>query len=201
MPTFFNGIIYCMARKKGYSEKHIIEASIDLIAKFGKEKFSVRNVAYHLNASTQPIYSYFNNSDQLYHMVMLEIEKRLLNNINRPYSEYVFRNVGIGFILFAKDNPNLFDAFFSDLQMNKTFVEKFLTKLRDIVDTDGRFNEISASGKDTLLETMWTFSYGYAFLIIKGIANDTSEEAIKSMVAETGMAVISYLLHKEGIKT
>lgn len=189
-----------MARKKDYSEKRIIDASIDLVAKYGKESFSVRNVANHLHSSTQPIYSFFKDSNQLYQKVLLEIETRLLRQINYPYSEYVFRNVGFGFTLFAKENPNLFDAFFSDLQMNKSFVEKFLKKLREIVDTDERFNAVSEKGKDTLLETMWTFSYGYAFLIIKDINKDISDDTIKKMIAETGLAIISYTFQKEGIK-
>lgn len=188
-----------MARKKDHSEKKIIEACIDLIAKYGKESFSVRNVANHISSSTQPIYSYFKDSNQLYQKTLAEIESRLLNQINFPYTEYPFRNMGYGFTLFAKENPNLFDAYFSDLDMNKRFITKFLKKLRQIMGTDSRFVKMSEKGKDNLLETMWTFCYGYAFLIIKGLTKDTSDETVKEMVLETGTAIISYTFKKEGV--
>lgn len=188
-----------MARKKDHSEKGIIEASVDLIAKYGKDSFSVRNVANHLNSSTQPIYSYFKDSDQLYNKTLLEIEHRLLEQIGHPYTEFPFRNMGYGFTLFAKENPNLFDAYFSDLEMNKKFVKKFLKKLRQIMGADPRFEKMSEKGKDGLLDTMWTFCYGYAFLIIKGVAKESSDEAVKEMVLETGNAIISYRFRKEGI--
>ncbi len=185
-----------MARNKDHSEKGITEATVDLIAKYGKDSFSVRNVANHLNCSTQPIYSYFKDSNQLYHKALLEIEHRLINQINYPYTDLPFRNMGFGFTLFAKENPNLFDAYFSDLEMNKQFLNKFLSKLRQILSKDSRFNKLGEKGKDKLLETMWTFCYGYAFLIIKGVAKDTSDEAIKEMVLETGTAIISYTTKK-----
>lgn len=187
-----------MSRKKDHSERGIVEASVDLIAKYSKDSFSVRNVANHLNSSTQPIYSYFKDSNQLYHKTLLEIEDRLIHQINYPYTEYPFRNMGFGFTLFAKENPNLFDAYFSDLEMNKKFVDKFLKKLRQIMSSDTRFVKMSEKGKDALLETMWTFCYGYAFLIIKGVAKDISDKAIKEMVLETGTAIISYTFQKEG---
>ncbi|MEX1192292.1 MAG: TetR/AcrR family transcriptional regulator [Brumimicrobium sp.] len=188
-----------MARKKDHSEKGIIDASVDLIAKYNKDSFSVRNVANHLNSSTQPIYSYFKDSNELYHKTLLEIEGRLINQINYPYTEFPFRNMGFGFTLFAKENPNLFDAYFNDLEMNKKFVDKFLKKLRKIMSADVRFVKMSEKGKDTLLETMWTFCYGYAFLIIKGVAKDILDEDIKEMVLETGTAIISHTFKKEGV--
>ena len=186
-----------MPRKKNHSKKEIIASALDLIEKYGKDSFSVRNVASHMHISTQPIYSNFKNSDQLYGMVLLEIEKKLLQQIAHPYTNFPFRNMGYGFVLYAKKFPNLFDAFFSDIDMNKKFIQKFLRKLREIVDTDPRFSAMSEEGKDSLLNTMWTFSYGYAFLVIKGLVPKNSEASIMEMILETGTAVILHHLKKE----
>lgn len=159
----------------------------------------MRNVANHMHTSTQPLYSNFKDSSELYTVALLEIEKRLLQQIAHPYSEFPFRNMGYGFVLFARENPNLFDAFFYDIEMNKRFIKKFLERLREIVDTDPRFTKLSAAGKSSLLNTMWTFSYGYAFLIIKGLAPEKTEEAIKQLILDTGTAVIIHHLKKEGL--
>lgn len=85
-----------MARKKDHSEKGIIDATVDLIAKYGKDSFSVRNVANHLNSSTQPIYSYFKDSNQLYQKTLIEIEHRLLNQINHPFLSVIW-DLGLRF--------------------------------------------------------------------------------------------------------
>ncbi|MCB0641526.1 MAG: TetR/AcrR family transcriptional regulator [Phaeodactylibacter sp.] len=179
-------------KKSTHSREGILQATLELIARQGKEQYSVRNVARQLGASTQPIYSYFKDSTELYKSALLAIEQRLLAQIVHPYTEYPFRNMGYGFTLFAKENPRLFEAFFSDIEMNRRFINKFLVKLRAILDTDPRFREMSSPKKDSLLNTMWTFSYGYAFLIIRGLVPDDSDEAIKAMVLETGTAVIQY---------
>ncbi len=188
-----------MPRKKNYAKPEILASALDLVDKYGKDSFSVRNIANHMDISTQPIYSNFKNSDQLYAMILLEIEKRLLQQIAHPYTDFPFRNMGYGFVLYAKEYPNLFDAFFSDIDMNRKFVKKFLKRLREIVDTDARFSAMSAKGKDSLLDTMWTFSYGYAFLIIKGLVKKKSNESIMEKILETGTAVIVYHLKKEKI--
>lgn len=187
-----------MSRKKS-SEESIITSTLDLIDKCGKESFSVRNVANHMNISTQPIYSNFENSNQLYSATLAKIEKQLLKKISYPYSEFPFRNMGYGFVLYAKECPNLFDAFFSDIDMNKRFIKIFLKKLRDILDTDQRFYKMSDEGKDSLLTTMWTFSYGYASLIIKGLVDDSSDDSIMKMILDTGTAVIMHRLRIEKI--
>lgn len=186
-----------MARKQSHNKETIIQTAVDLVGKYGKESFSVRNVAKHMNASTQPIYSYFKDTEELYSEVLMEIERLLLKQINIPYSEFVFRNMGFGFTLFAKENPNLFEAFFSEKERNKKFIHVFLQKLRDALDNDHRFHQVSPQGKDQLLEKMWTFSFGYANLIIRGLVEDTSDEVIKQMILDTGTAIIKETFVKE----
>lgn len=188
-----------MARKKSHNKEAILQTAVDLIDKYGKASFSVRNVAKHLNASTQPIYSYFSDTQDLYEQVLQEIERLLLQQINHPYSAFVFRNMGYGFTLFAKEHPNLFEAFFNEKERNQRFIHLFLKKLRDALDQDERFHHMSSQGKDLLLEKMWTFCFGYASLIIRGLVPDSSDEQIKQMVLDMGTAVIKDAMAKEGL--
>lgn len=188
-----------MARKATYSRDRIIKAAVEVIEKYGKESYSVRNVANHLDSSTQPIYSFFSDSRELYRETLLEIKKQLLAHTTIEYSEYVFRNMGFGFTLFARDYPNLFRAFFDDSDVNIQFVKEFLIDLRAALDTDERFDRLSSVGKDLLLEKMWTFSFGYANLIINGLVQDTSDEAVKKMILDVGTAVIKDALQRENL--
>lgn len=186
-----------MPRKTIYDRNAIINAAIELIERNGHEEFSVRNVADILGASTQPIYSSFSDSRELYKEVLLEIQERLLAQTRHPYSEYVFRNMGFGFVLFAKHNPNLFIAFFDDEEVNREFIDLFLSNLLQAMDEDQRFDSLSAASKSLLLEKMWTFSYGYAMLIIQGLVKNPTDENIKNMILNTGSAVIRDTLQKE----
>lgn len=188
-----------MVRKATYNRTSIINAAVEVIEKYGKESYSVRNIANHMDASTQPIYSFFSDSQELYRDTLLEIKKRLLAHTKIQYSDHAFRNMGFGFTLFARDYANLFRAFFDDSDFNTQFVKEFLDDLRAALDTDERFDQLSSRGKDLLLEKMWTFSFGYANLIINGLVKDTSDEAIKTMILDTGTAVIKDALQKENL--
>ncbi len=188
-----------MSRKQESTKESVLAGALDLIEKHGMASFSVRNVAKHLQISTQPIYSYFGGSSDLYNAVLAEIERQLLAQIEYPYSEFVFRNMGYGFVLFAKEHPNLFSTFFHPNEVNEKFIKVFLEKLRVALDLDERFIQISSKGKDGLMEKMWTFSYGYAFLIVRGLVPNDSEKAIKDMILEVGTAVIVGTMKEEGL--
>lgn len=188
-----------MPRKATYNKTVIINAAVELIEKYGKERYSVRNVADHLESSTQPIYSFFSDSQELYRETLLEIKKRLLAHTKIQYSDYVFRNMGFGFTLFARDYPKLFRAFFESSDFNTQFVKEFLSDLRRALDSDERFVNVSSKGKDLLLEKMWTFSFGYANLIINGLVEEISDDSIKEMILDVGTAIIRDTLQKEDL--
>lgn len=187
-----------MPRKTVFQKADVVNAAVTLIETAGFKSFSVRNVARQLKASTQPIYSHFADSSALYEAVLTEIKRRFLEHISHPYTDILFRNMGFGFTYFARDYPNLFLAFFQDESQNKTFVAAFLNDLRTALDDDQRFSSMSAHGKDRLLEKMWTFTFGYSNLIIKGLVEDTSNEAIENMIVEVGTAVIKDAMAQEG---
>lgn len=188
-----------MARKQTNSKESIIAGAVDLIDKYGTERFSVRNVAKHLQISTQPIYSYFKNSSDLYEGVLGEIEARMFEKIDASDSNFVFRNMGFGFMLFAIEKPNLFSTFFSPGDTNKLYVQGFKDKLREAMNMDERFIEISVLGKDDLLNKMWTFSYGYAFLIIGGFITEATVEDIKDLIVDVGTIMIQARLKTENL--
>jgi len=111
-----------MPRKQKNTRDSIIAASLEMIEKDGYDSFSVRNVASHMEISTQPLYSHFKDSTELYQAVLAAIEDRIIRQSEYPYTEHIFRNMGFGFVLFAKHHPNLFNAFFATNEVNEPFI-------------------------------------------------------------------------------
>jgi AcrR family transcriptional regulator len=179
-----------MSRKQENTKESIIAASLDLIEKDGYDSFSMRNVANHMKISTQPLYSYFKDSTSLYKAVLAETENRIVKHTNYPYTEHAFRNMGFGFVLFAKHHPNLFNAFFATKEVNEPFQDEFLQKLRYSLDNDKRFDSLNSVNKTRLIQKMWIFTFGYSKLITKGLIVETTDESIKEMILETGTSII-----------
>lgn len=180
-----------------YTQETIVDAAIRLIQNRGIEAFSVRNVAKTMKASTQPIYSCFENSNDLLEAVLISIKKRIIAYTKKSYTDKTFRNIGLGFMYFARDYPKLYSAFFLQNKQYHLFIDQFLASLRTAMDEDIRFLKMSAVGKDLLLEKMWIFTYGYASLIIQGLVTDTSNETIEKMVVEVGLAVIKDTMERD----
>ena len=173
-----------------YNKETIIKAAVQLIADKGLDHFSARNLSKVMKCSVQPIYSNFSDISELLDAVLEEIKKKILDYTKYPHAEFVFRSMGLGFTFFARDYPNLFTAFFHSNQQNQKFIADFLGNLRRDLDKDHRFDTLSGEAKDSLLEVMWIFTYGYANLIVKGIIKETSDEAISKMVIEVGQVMI-----------
>ncbi|WNJ18431.1 TetR/AcrR family transcriptional regulator [Pontibacter sp. G13] len=188
-----------MAVKTKYDRASIIQAAVKLVEEQGHAKYSVRNVAQALNSSTQPIYSHFQDSHEVYEEVLAEIKRRLVAHTRIEYTEFIFRNIGFGFTIFARDYPNLFTAFFDDSGANREFVKEFLSDMRDALDLDERFHLVPAVEKDKLLNKMWTLSYGYTHLIIRGMVDDVSDEALQEFLLDAGTAIIKDTLTKAGL--
>ena len=179
-----------------YSKQDIINAAIQLIDEKGLEHFSVRNVAGVLKSSIQPIYSNFSDVSALLDAVLLQIKENLLAYTKMEHADQVFRNMGVGFALFARDFPNQFTAFYHKNEQHQKFIQQFLKDLREDLELDDRFAKVSSADKDKLLETMWIFTYGYANLIVKGIITETSNQNIADMVIGVGTIVIKDTLNK-----
>ncbi len=177
-----------------FSKTDIINAALELIQEKGGNHFSVRNVAQILQSSPQPIYSNFKDVDELFDATLAEIKRRLIAYMQIAYTDKVFRNMGLGFTFFARDFPRLFSIFLEEGEQNQIFIDAFLKDLRTDLDLDQRFDSLSGEEKDTLLERMWIFTYGYANLIVKGIIKEISNNEIEKMVVEVGTIMIKNAL-------
>ncbi len=95
--------------KKRISKELILGKSIKFIQIYGVDKLSARTLAKFMNCSTQPIYSYFENFDEVINKSLdltynFMQEKYLTNN----YSDEIFLNIGLGYIDFVIKEKTLF---------------------------------------------------------------------------------------------
>jgi len=99
-----------MGRKKVLSKEEIVEASMDLIQTKGYEFVSIRNIARALECSPQPIYSQFESIKAVDQVLSQAIyDKMLKDYMLKENGEDPFLQLGLGYIMFAKEQPRLFE--------------------------------------------------------------------------------------------
>lgn len=95
--------------KQKITKEMVVEAAFELARSEGMEHITVKNIAYKLNCSVQPIYSYCQSMDGL----RQDIIKRSKEFIREYLSSYVnkndfFRSTGYAYVQLAKEEPNIF---------------------------------------------------------------------------------------------
>lgn len=105
-----------MARKTQIFKDTIIDAAVELVKNQGPEALNARSLATKLECSTQPIFSNFKTMEDVFSAVVdrtLEIYNSFVKEIvDRKKYITPYKAQGMGYILFAMQQPNLFQLLF-----------------------------------------------------------------------------------------
>ena len=101
-----------MIQPSVYSREKVVEAAFQLIREQGWPAASVRAIARRLGSSTMPIYSHAKSIDELEKDLRMKARVLLKEYQHRPYTEFALLNLAFGYIVFARDEKNLFRFLF-----------------------------------------------------------------------------------------
>ena len=174
----------------------ILDSAFDIVRKEGIEVVSNRKIAENLNTSIRPIYYQFKNSNELnnelYRKMKRYFYRFVLNNINDEMPKY--KQVGINYIKFAKEENNIFKALFMTdnpvILEDKSFsITKDYPELKEIESYIKISTKLSDKEVKTFHVKMWLFTHGIATLL----ASKTlflSDEQIKSLFSQEFQALM-----------
>ena len=182
-----------MSKEVRITKDMILEAAFDIAREKGLKEVSNRSIAKRLECSIRPIYYQFNNSDELKKELYNKIEKYFYKHImdnmidNIPY----YRQVGINYIKFAREEKNFFKILF----MSKSDYppEGFVSKSEDDFKEISKLIKMSTKLNDVDIKSfhikMWMFTHGIATLL----ATDTillTEEQISNLLSSQFQALM-----------
>lgn len=162
-----------MPTKIRISKDMILDAAFEIVRQEGMEKLSNRELANRLKCSIRPIYYQFENVEEMQKELYMKIEKYfykfLLDNMVKEIPKY--KQVGINYIKFAKQEKKLFQILFmSDTGLTP---DAFVSKNGDDYEEIAKLIKTSTNLKDNDIKDfhtkMWIFCHGIATLV----ANDT----------------------------
>jgi len=179
-----------------FAEKDIVQAALQVIREEGLANMSARKVAERLGSSTAPVYHVFKSMDALAEAVFKELKAMALQYMSVAYTDRHFLNIGMGFAIFAREEPGLFRAFHLENKSHRRFVDELFAELRESMLHDPRFSHMPAEDRSALLAKMWTFTLGLSMQICcEGVA-DASDEWIRDTLIETGTIIITDALRR-----
>lgn len=189
-----------MPPKPKFTKEEVIAAALELVSEKGMEALTSRDLGARLGSSARPIFTVFSSMEE----VQAEVKKAAIKRFE-SYAEKavhytpVFKQVGMQMILFAKEEPKLYQlGFMSDNNHGESFDDIF-DRLGDVayqcVDVIQRDYGLSAQEARKLFEHVWIHTFGIGALCASGMCN-FSEEQIVEMLGHDFMAMM--MLIKSG---
>lgn len=183
-----------MPPKAKFTREQITEAALEIIREKGKDSLTARALGNKLGSSSCPIFTIFKN--------MEEVQQSVIETAKALYKEYVdkglaeipaFRGVGTQYILFAINEPNLFQLLFMTQQTSLSNFEGVLLLidenydkiLASIVNGYG----VESNVAERLYRHLWIYTHGIATLCVTKMCRFTDKE-INDMMTEVFVSLL-----------
>ena len=189
-----------MPPKTKFTKEQITKAALGVVSKKGAQALTAKELGAALGTSTTPIFTVFNSMQEVQDAVMLAAMERFEEYAHKAaHLGPVFKQVGMQMILFAKEEPKLYQLIFmSSISEAQTFDDIYahLGSVADeCLDVLQKDYDLSKDNAKTLFEHVWIHTFGIGALCATGMC-DFSHEQIAEMLTQDFTAMM--MLMKSG---
>ena len=190
-----------MPARRKIQKEDIIQESVSIVAKEGINALNARKIAKKLGCSTQPLFYIYENMDDLKKDVMNEIVKIFdIEVLKSETGQLEYKDIGINYIRFAKEEPELFKIMFNRKINEGAFDFIDLTgSAKTILETISKQTGMSNEDAKQFHLRMWLYVNGIASLA----ANQTVEfndEEIAELLKDQYVSMLLYEVEKGNVK-
>ena len=189
-----------MPPKAKFTKEQITKAALGVVSEKGAQALTAKELGAALGTSTTPIFTVFHSMQEVQDAVMLAAMERFEEYAHKAaHIKPVFKQVGMQMILFAKEEPKLYQLIFmSSISEAQTFDDIYahLGSLADeCLDVLQKDYDLSKDNAKTLFEHVWIHTFGIGALCVTGTC-DFSHEQIAQMLTQDFTAMM--MLMKSG---
>lgn len=159
-----------MPPKQRFSHQDVIDAAYRVVRRQGWKGFSARTIANELNASTRPIYDYFNSMENIEAEVVKKALAYFVEFLNRERTGDKWLDQALGYVIFASEEKHLFRCINDEKHtpLQREFARKHWAELGETLSTDQRFQGMADNPKQIIRTARWMLVHGLAHLVSTG---------------------------------
>ena len=185
-----------MPPKPKFTKEQIIAAALELVSEKGPEALTARELGARLGSSARPIFTAFDSMEQVQEAVRDAALKRFESYAEKAvHYTPVFKQVGMQMILFAMEEPKLYQLVYMTENAGATGFEDIVERLGDVaqlcVDVIRRDYGLSEEDAKALFQHVWIYTFGIGALCATGMCRFSQEE-IMQMLGQDFMAMLFY---------
>jgi len=161
-----------MSPKQKFSKEDVLKTAFTLVREQGIDALNARGIAKMLRSSTQPVFSYYEN--------MADLKADLFAMVNEYHSRYfdkvetdenLFVNIGMAYIDFAIEEPNLFRMMFMSNGFSGTTLSDFFTNCNDgcnehLTNAISKVVDPNLPESNRMFIDIWLYAHGIASMLV-----------------------------------
>ena len=183
-----------MPPRAKFTKDEIVQAALGIVRTEGIQALTARALGERLGSSARPIFTVFQSMEEVQDAVIKVARALYKGYIERGLLDTpAFRGVGTQYILFAIEEPKLFQLLFMaekeqvpDLTEVLMLIDESYDKILASVETS---YGLAGASAERLYHHMWIYSHGIAALCATKMCRFSSEE-IREMMAEVSTSLI-----------
>lgn len=184
-----------MPPKAKFTKEQITKAALEIVRAENFESLTARALGKKLGSSACPIFTVFANMEEVQQAVLKEIREVYKGYVEKGLSETpAFKGVGTQYILFAINEPKLFQILFMSEQAKEPDINNILPIIDESYDkilvsiTNNYALKVNEAEK--LYKHLWIYTHGIASLCATKMCRFTGEE-ISEMLTEVFTGLMS----------
>jgi AcrR family transcriptional regulator len=193
-----------MPPKKKFELAQIVDAAFKIVRREGFSAVSARSIAAELGSSTTPIYWALESMDKVEDALRVKTLELMAEFQAKKFTDNVFINLAVGYVEFARCEPNLFRFLAIERQKplnikeEGVFEEALTNQLGFKPPVKSAIGEIDQKSMDNLTLMSLIFNYGLAVAVSSNMLKFDSEEEIRDLVTRAGGAF--YMQQQSSLK-
>ena len=185
-----------MPPKPQFTRQQIIDAAFDIARIDGLQGLSARELADRLGCSTSPIYTYFQNMQELDDIICELSTKLMLEYQTRKWTDSPLLDMCVGYVMFAKQEGRAFRDMFMEKQRLSSHSQEMIKfaynqLMVKVLSREPLLSDIDRRKKRKLLEILWTYTHGLATQINIGAIDLPNERAVVTHLKQVLPPIVS----------
>ena len=189
-----------MPPKARFTKEQITQAALVVVSQKGVQALTAKELGAALGTSTTPIFTVFSSMQEVHDTVKDAAMAKFEEYADKlEPSQPIFKQVGMQMILFAKEEPKLYQFLFmspnEDAQSFDDIYCHIGPTATECIRVIGQEYGLNAAEAKVLFEHVWIHTFGVGTLCATGMCN-FSVEKISEMLSEDFIAMM--MLIKSG---
>jgi AcrR family transcriptional regulator len=177
-------------RETNFTREAVLEAALGLVREEGWQALTARALGKRLEASVAPLYSTYGSMEALEREILQAARQRLDALMAVSYTQDAFLNIGVGMVVFARDEAHLFSALFHAKHSHSDIVDAIFASILESMKADATLRLLSDASLERLLHNLGMYTLGLAASIVYGRGEDPSTDNIIRQLRNAGNMMI-----------